>query len=453
MTISKAVIATHRFGLGPSPGDLEQVKTDPESWILRQIGIETSVSFLSSVEVLDLQSQNRQARISENQELRQQINQQMRAASIADAAARTRLAIDSDTPFVERLVHFWSNHFAISVDKAAIVGMGGSFEGEAIRPNIFGRFEDLLMASTKHPGMLLYLDNGQSTGPESRSGSRGNRDLNENLAREILELHTLGVNTGYSQEDVTNFAKVITGWSVATAPAAEHFGDVDGSFAYIDISHEPGRHTVLNKAYRQTGKEQGEAVLRDLAVHPKTAKHIATKLARHFIADEPPISAVEALTKSFVDTEGDLPSIYRTLIELDEVWQEASRKFRTPSEWLMANLRAMQYEGSQARRAQVRDNQLVVALDTLGQPIWRPGSPAGWPDIADRWTSPDSLGKRIEWANAMSQQIDSNLPAETLVQTLYGHTASENLTKAVSRAKSNAQALVLVAMAPVSLRR
>lgn len=461
MTISQAVIATHRLGLGPRPGDLAKVKTDPKGWLEGQIGVQTSIAFISSLEVLDLQAKVRQARAQQENDIQQQLSAELRTATNADSVARIQLAISSETPFAERLVHFWSNHFAISVDKFAIVGLGGSFEGEAIRPNIFGRFEDLLVASTKHPGMLQYLDNTQSTGPNSRFGSRpvggngsGNtRGINENLAREILELHTLGVNGGYTQEDVTSFAKILTGWSVASGLAVGRFGAVEGSFAYINFSHEPGRHGLLGKSYQNDGIKQGEAVLRDLSLHPKTAEHIATKLARHFIADDPPASAVEALTKSFLDSGGDLPSLYKTLLDLDELWLDERQKFRTPYEWLVAVLRGIDYSASQTGIGRRRNNQLILALDTLGQPTWRPGSPAGWPDVADRWTSPDSLGKRIEWANTMAQQIGSSLPVEQFIETLYGTTANADLVKSVGRAESNTQALVLAAMAPDTLRR
>jgi uncharacterized protein (DUF1800 family) len=451
MTISKAIVATHRFGLGPRPGDLDFVKSDPQAWLLNQIGQKSSIAFLASAEVLNRQAQNRQARQNQDEELSQRLTRQLALAHISDAATRIRHSITTDTPFAERLVHFWSNHFAISADKAAVSGIGGSFEGEAIRPNIFARFEDLLMASTKHPGMLLYLDNAQSTGPNSRGGSRSGRGLNENLAREILELHTLGVNGGYSQEDVTNFAKVITGWSVATGPAAERFGEIEGSFAYLELAHEPGDHRVLGRNYRQSGIAQGEAVLKDLAAHPKTAEHIATKLARHFISDDPPPSAVAAISKSFLDSGGDLSTVYKTLLHLDEVWDEERLKYRAPNEWMVSILRAVAYIDNQSTG--IRDNQLITSLATLGQPLWRPGSPAGWPDTADRWTSPDSLGKRIEWADTLAQKIGTNLPATEMLNTLYGTEVNPELVMAVSRAETNAQALVLVAMAPDALRR
>lgn len=453
MTISQAIVATHRFGLGPRPGELESALADPGGWVNNQIGKYSVPSFHGSKEILDLQTQSRVARSSQDQDLQRELTQKLRVATLEDASARIRLAIESETPFSERLVHFWSNHFAISLDKAAVAGIGGSFEAEAIRPNIFGRFEDLLMASSKHPGMLLYLDNAQSIGPDSRRGSRSERGLNENLAREILELHTLGVNGGYSQDDVTSFAKVITGWTVANQQLPERFVEQQGSFAYLDLAHEPGSQRVLGKTYRQSGIEQGEAVLKDLAIHPQTAEHIATKLARHFIQDDPPQRVIDALSNSFLQTGGDLSVLYKSLLAQDEIWAAQRQKYRAPFEWMVSVLRAVGYTNLPVASTQRADRQLNTSLETLGQSTWRPGSPAGWPDTADRWTSPDSLGKRIEWANTLAQQIGSNLPANRFLQTQYGTQVSADLAKAVSRAESNEQALVMAIMAPDSLRR
>src|SRR5262244_1811061 len=208
-----------------------------------------------------------------------------------EAKVRIEAAVAAEIGFVEHFVWFWSNHFCVSANKA--VSMAGAYEREAIRPHVLGRFVDMLLAAEGHPAMLIYLDNAQSTGPNSVAGINQNRGLNENLAREILELHTLGVRTVYTQEDVTSFAKVITGWTLLTTATDPHRG---GEFLYHPRMHEPGAQTVLGKSYRDTGVEQGRAVLIDLARHPATAKHIATKLARHFIADEPPPALVERLT-------------------------------------------------------------------------------------------------------------------------------------------------------------
>ena len=231
-----------------------------------------------------------------------------------EAKARFDAALGADIGFVERLVWFWSNHFCISADK--IVEMPGPFEREAIRPHALGRFADLLLAVESHPGMLFYLDNVQSMGANSTAGITRDKGLNENLAREILELHTLGVRSGYTQQDVTSFANVITGWTWIQPEQPIHGGE----FAFVQRLHEPGAKTVLGKLYPDTGVGQGRAVLADLARHPATAQHIAQKLARHFVADEPPPSLVAKLAKTFSDTDGNLKDVAKTLVTADESW-------------------------------------------------------------------------------------------------------------------------------------
>ena len=192
-----------------------------------------------------------------------------------------------------RLVMFWSNHFCVSANKGPVRGMAGAYEREAIRPHVLGRFVDMLLAVERHPAMLVYLDNHVSIGPNSRAGLNRGLGLNENLAREILELHTLGVGGGYTQEDVTNLARILTGWTVANL--ANPVGE-PGRFFFAPARHEPGAWTVLGKRYGEAGMAAGEAVLRDLARHPATARHIARKLARHFVSAEPPAALVARLT-------------------------------------------------------------------------------------------------------------------------------------------------------------
>ncbi len=222
----------------------------------------------------------------------------------AEALARFQRATLSEAGFVERLVTFWSNHFCISASKGGPVRiLAGAFEREAIRPHVLGRFSDMLLAVEQHPAMLLFLDNQQSLGPSSRAGINRKRGLNENLAREILELHTLGVGGGYTQQDVTSLARIITGWTFVGPDG--RLGD-PGNFAFNVNAHEPGSHTLLGKSYPDTGLAQGHDALKDLARHPSTAKFIATKLARHFVADVPPPALVARLAQRFTKTDGDL---------------------------------------------------------------------------------------------------------------------------------------------------
>ena len=215
----------------------------------------------------------------------------------AEALARLQRGVIADCGFAERLVVFWSNHFCISANKGGLARMwAGSFEREAIRPHVLGRFADMLKAVEQHPAMLFFLDNQQSLGPDSRAGINRKRGLNENLAREIMELHTLGVGGGYSQDDVTSLARIITGWTFAGRQG--QLG-APGTFVFNANAHQPGAQRVMGKIYEANGVAQGEAVLADIARHPSTAKFIATKFARHFVADDPPPALVARLQDVF----------------------------------------------------------------------------------------------------------------------------------------------------------
>ena len=295
-------IAANRFGLGARADELASIGGDGRDWLRAQLKgapprIDTA-DLRSSAEVLTegfaLQREIQQARRSGN-DVQQKLPQFLKPIYVSEATARFAQAVATDRPFIERLTQFWTNHFAVSTDKQFMAGLAGSFEREAIRPRVLGNFGDLLVAAEMHPAMLLYLDNHLSVGPHSPAAlkaglrRRGNRTLgiNENLGREILELHTLGVGGGYTQSDVTSFATVITGWSVGGGNGPFASGP-PGRFVFRPDNHEPGTRTVLGRQYADQGYEQGVAVLNDLAQHPSTARHIATKLARHFIADEPP---------------------------------------------------------------------------------------------------------------------------------------------------------------------
>src|SRR4029077_13530817 len=227
---------------------------------------------------------------------------------LKEVRARLDAAFEADIGFAERLGGFWSNHFSVATD--TVLNMAGGYEREAIRPHVLGRFGDMLLAAESHPAMLVYLDNFRSIGPMSVAGLLNKIGLNENLGREILELHTLGVRTVYTQDDVYRFAKTITGWTLRAMVSDLERGN---EFFFNPRLHEPGPQTILGKTYAQDGVEQGRAVLADLARHPATAAHVAFKLARHFSSDEPAPSLVERLSKRFLDTDGDLKEIAKAL--------------------------------------------------------------------------------------------------------------------------------------------
>jgi uncharacterized protein (DUF1800 family) len=302
--------------------------------------------------------------------------------------------------------------------------------------------------------MILYLDNQRSVGPTSTVGRRAaqrrngrNLGLNENLAREILELHTLGVDGGYTQEDVTTFAKVITGWSIGGLDERGRFAGGDpGRFEFRDIVHEPGTHAVIGKRYPQSGVDQGIAVLRDLAVHPSTARFIATKLARHFVADDPPGRLVDELAGVFLETGGDLAGIYEALVGAPEPWVQVHRKYKTPNDLLISTFRALDHVPEDAR-------SVVAALDLMGQRPYRPGSPEGWPDRAEQWGGADALYKRIEWCNTVARAVGSQADPVGLGDAVLGPALAASTRQAVSRAESGVQGLTLLLASPDFQRR
>jgi len=462
--MKKAVIAANRFGLGAQPGELKRVARNPASWLMNQIGgpsrlpaeirdLPDSASVF--VEVQDVRRDQRAAKRGEPAtDIVEKYGRVVRRHYVEQAAARYRTAARTDTPFHERLVHFWSNHFAVSADKQPLPAIAGLFENEAIRPNVSGRFIDLLLAVEQHPAMIVYLDNQRSIGPGSTLGKRANRrrteqqfGLNENLAREILELHTLGVDGGYTQQDVTSFANVLTGWSIGGANDKGRFADGEpGKFEFRETIHEPGSQHVIGKKYSRRGVDQGEAVLRDLASHASTAHFLATKLARHFVADEPPQRLVNELAEVYLASGGELSPVYEALIRAAEPWLNTYAKYKTPHDFVVSALRAFDH---------VPDNPrfIVAALDLMGQTPFRPGSPEGWPDTAEQWGGADALYKRIEWSNTVARVVGSRVNPVDLGDAVLGSEFNPETRKAVSRAESLAQGITLFLASPDFQRR
>jgi len=453
--MNAAAIALNRFGLGAIAD--QPALADPPRWLVSQFDryeplptpwqpVPRTPALLDAW--LAQQRAARQAPDGEKAGIRETYLRQAREAYVAAVGARVGSALQTPAPFVERLVHFWSNHFAVSVDKLAVVGLAGGFEADAIRPHVLGRFEDLLLAVVCHPAMLLYLDQAQSIGPRSPAGLRAEsrqqrgRGLNENLAREILELHTLGVRSGYTQDDVTEFARALTGW---TLPADG--GDlVATTFRFVPALHEPGARTVLGRSYADGGEQQARTILHDLVAAPATAQHIARKLARHFVADDPPASLVQRLADTFSRTGGDLPSVYRELVAAPEAWQPASAKFKSPWDWSVSSLRAL-------GRQSIPPPQAANLMNQLAQPVWRPGSPAGYDDVAPTWAAPDALLRRVEVAQRIAAQAGAAVDARALAPRVLAGALSDETTAAIARADNGAVALALLLVSPEFLRR
>lgn len=456
-----AAIALNRFGLGARPD--EAVPGDAGGWLLAQFeryeplppAWQSQPRTQTLVQgLLEQQRAQRMAADGDKQAARQAYRREARDDYLSAVGARTASALAGPAPFVERLVHFWANHFAVSVDKVAVAGLAGALEADAIRPHVLGRFEDMLLAVTRHPAMLVYLDQAASIGPQSPLGERAaqrqperRRGLNENLAREILELHTLGVRSGYTQADVTEFARALTGWTLpGPAGAPPGAATVDGAFAYRPALHEPGTRTLLGRSYPQAGEQQARAILHDLATAPATARHLATKLARHFVADDPPEALVRRLAAVFGRSGGDLPTVYRALVEAPEAWQAQPAKFKSPWEWAVSGLRAL-------GRREVPPMQMANLMNQLGQPVWRPGSPAGYDDVAATWAAPDALLRRVEVAQRLAAQSGDAIDARALAPRILPGSLGEATASAVARSESPAGALALLLVSPEFLRR
>ncbi len=439
----RASIAAIRFGLGRRPDD--PVPGDPVAWLDRQVTLPSPqrqlpglAAPLSQAQAAALYQQRAMATRGENGPARREI----RAATDGDALGWVAHCLLSDAPFQDRLTNFWANHFTVS----RRVPNAGMFVGplirEVIRPNLFNRYEDLLLAAARQPGLIVYLSNGRSSGPNSqaamRPGNNTRRGLNENLAREILELHTVSPAAGYTQEDVTSFARILTGWRIDR-------GDEAAAFRFSNRQHEPGEKVLLGRRFPE-GEQGAVEALRFLARHPATHRHIATKLARHFVADDPPREAVARIEAVFRDTGGDLAAVSRALIRLPQAWAPPLSKVRDPLDYVLAVGRGLGFGPDQAE-------WLVQAMEDCGQPLWKAPQPNGWPDVATEWAQPEALLHRIQWAHAVSGRVAQRRDPRGFAAATLGPLASPEMLREAARAGSAQDAYTLVLVSPEYLRR
>jgi uncharacterized protein (DUF1800 family) len=503
---AEAALALHRFGLGPRAGSVAAIASDPRGALLAELdradagriaGSDLLTSGEAARAAFAFQQAQRAARQAEraaqaaqnsdapngtargaNAQATSPASPEMKPQDqagtptssppaprnpgpgvpqqiyLAEAKARFNAALGAETGFVERLVWFWSNHFCVSADKGNVRQICGAYEREAIRAHVLGRFGDMLLAVESHPAMLIYLDNARSIGPDSIAGLRQKRGLNENLAREILELHTLGVRSVYTQEDVTRFANVITGWTYVPFrqdAARTVLGNPElgssargGEFDFNPRMHQPGSQTVIGKGYPDAGVEQGRAVLAALARHPATAKHVATKLARHFVADEPPPALVERLSQRFLATQGDLKAVSKELVTAPEAWEAPRAKLKRPGEWIIGALRAVGVTPPEI-------GPMMQAHNLLGEPLWRPSAPKGFPDESAPWL--DGLAQRLDIANQFARRAGGEADPREVFEEALAPLASSETRQAIARAESRPQALALLFMAPEFQRR
>lgn len=478
----QAAIAATRFGLGARPGEIQQASADAKAWLAAQIrpdGADQPQGKLPSsrqalASLFDYRKERQEARkdgvlpkqrkaaaeasaampdTAMSQPAPAQADADRQAAMFkefqkalretvgADFLARIQLGASTPASFRERWSLFWFNHFTVSAVKLQSAVLTGPFEREAIRPHVFGRFEDMLVASSRHPGMLLYLDQAQSVGPDSMAGQRRKLGLNENLAREIMELHTVGADAGYTQADVTEFARALTGWSIGRAQDASE----PRTFLYRAATHEPGTRVIMGKRYGEAGEDQARAVLHDLASDARTSRRISRKLAIHFVADDPPRSLVDRLDHAWTNSGGRLDQVARALIDAPEAWDPEPRKFKTPYEFIVSGYRSVGASPAKLEHLSI--------LTALGQKPFSAPSPKGWPEEAGDWATADAVIKRLEWAKAFSAKAGPLVDPKVVAQNALGARLSERTATAVARAEDRSEALALLLMSPEFQRR
>jgi uncharacterized protein (DUF1800 family) len=476
MTASAASIAAHRFGLGEP--DLRPLRADPRGWLLAQLDAPAAMDLAGlsdSATMLALGRRVLRANLQGSPPAMSPPAPSAEAGSMAVSREAASAAADPDRPALrravaqglqrrwqhavttpapvhERWVRFWSNHFCVAQTKGTMLGMVWPFEQEAVRPHADGRFVDLLRAATTHPSMLLYLDNAASFGPDSVVGRRARRGLNENHARELLELHTVGVAAGYTQADVVELARLLTGWTVARDPQAAPsrlalVPVADGwPSGFVAAMHQPGSKQVLGATYAE-GPQALEAVLAALARHPATARHLATKLVRHFVADEPPPDLVAAVAARWRETDGDLAAVRRALFTHPAAWTaDRPPKFKTPEDWWLSMHRVLGLPVDEVERG-------VAWMTRLGQPPSRAPSPQGWPDRRADWLSPDALWQRVEAAAAVAARLGGRVDARSRADAAFGPDLGDETRRQIERAASGEQALALWLASPSFLTR
>ena len=454
----QGAIAVTRLGLGARPGEFAAAASDPRGWAaaqVREAGADDPSSHAAATarrfgELRNFQAQRRDARqAGEARDAAVKMaGRALRDEVADDFLDRIRLAAATDASFRERWTLFWANHFTVSAAKAAAAPLVGPFEREAVRPNVFGRFEDMLAACSAHPAMLIYLDQARSIGPDSQAGTRQRAaakpaGLNENLAREIMELHTVGIDGGYTQADVTEFARAMTGWSIGQPNDPQGRA---GEFVFRPRTHEPGGREILGKRYDQDGQSQARAVLRDLAAHPRTARHLAVKIARHFVADSPPDALVARLQRAWTDSDGRLDVVARTLIAAPETWDPGAAKFKTPYEFLVSSWRA-------AGSAPDTTSAVAPILAAMGQKPFGAPSPKGWPEETAAWCAPDALVKRMDWSETFAANAIADRDPVQLAQDALGARLTPLAAKTIARAETRAEGLSILLMSPEFQRR
>lgn len=450
-----------RFGCGLSPdiappgsvNEMLEGVAGPDL-IATRYGIEDFDAFRSRL--LDARRLRREFRNAKGTDKEQAARQARRALAQQTRKAalgwmRQSMLRRARTPagFRERLVFFWADHFSARGKASLMKYATAPYIETALRPHLSGRFEDLLIAAVTHPLMLNYLDQDRSIGPNSQLAKRKptGLGLNENLAREILELHSLGVDAGYTQKDVRQLAEALTGLSWRGKDEQQFFPN----------RAEPGAEVVLGKWYgAQAGSlDDIHNILRDLARHPATTAHIARKLAVHFVSDRPAPALVAHIEAAFLETRGDLLAVYRAMLEHPDAWTPEGANIKQPVAYVGSALRALGVQESDVKAWNTRHTMrhLGAPMHVMGQPWEKPAGPDGWPEEDAQWGTPQGLAARLQWALQVPELLGREAPdPRAFVQVALGSAAPERVRFAAEAAENRREGIALVLMSPAFQR-
>ncbi len=451
--VQKSTIAAIRFGYGFRPGEATVGTADALlAGVAGKDAVQAQFRIASTKTRAELIAERRaataKARKGEagGERAKKRADGKVRNQTMNDVKTTFQRAIASRTGFRERLVAFWTDHFTVAANGPVLSALVPDLVENAIRPHVGGRFGDMLEAVTLHPAMLIYLNQVQSAGPNSVAGKRRGKGLNENLAREVLELHTLGVGAGYTQDDVRQLAELLTGLSV----------DKSG-FTFRSRIAEPGAEVVLGKRYGGGEASLGDirAVLADIAVHPDTARHLARKLIVHFVGGEVPEDWVEAIAKVYQASGGDLMATYGALLEEPRAWAEPFNNVKRPFDFMISALRAAQAPASVLDDLKGRELRqgLMEPLMAMGQPLFRPNGPDGWAEAPEAWITPATLAARLQWSGAMADRFLTDVDPRGFLDGALADAASPFLKFAVAGSESRAEGVALALASPEFNRR
>lgn len=459
-TPSIATIAATRFGYGFHP---DQALASDVDGLLAELGSagahEPSLGGPSLAERGALYSQYLEARNARRKDISltpimQGLHRQINAQFRADVARRIEAPILSDRGFFERLSWFWADHFTTAARNLVTKSLTPRLEPDAIRPNITGSFRDMLRAVVTHPAMIVYLGQHNSVGPASKVGKRTGRGLNENLAREVIELHTLGVGGPYTQGDVRQFAELLTGMTINRRTGATVFKTQQA---------EPGTEEVLGAVYGDNRPDIGDIVeaLDDLAVHPRTGRHIAKKLATHFVSDTPSEGLITHIESAFNRTDGRLVAVYQALLEHPESWVPEALKVKQPFDYIISSVRAAGVGagvgvgvGAVAPFLKHKGRLSIArALHHLNQTMMQAPGPDGWPEEADRWITAQGLAARLQWAARLGRDLEGRMDPRDYLAIALGDRASPEVTFAATNAAEKWEGIALILASPEFNRR